>query len=46
MHRILRLEASAEHTQFRSFEVSVSFLIRIISSIPRKEREVLGKHDG
>ena len=39
MHRILRLKASAEHTQFRKLEVSVSLLTQIISLIPRRERK-------
>ena len=45
MHRILKLKASAKHTQFRNLEVSVSLLTRIISLIHRREKKFLEKHD-
>ena len=38
MHRILRLKASAEHTQYGKLEVSISSLTQIIFLIPRREK--------
>ena len=45
MHRILRLKASAEHTQFRKLEVSVSLLTQIISLIPKREKSFFRETD-
>ena len=38
MHRILRLKASAEHTQYGELEASVSLLTQITSFIPKREK--------
>ena len=38
MHMILRLKASAEHTQYGELEASVSSLTQIISLSPRREK--------
>ena len=38
MHRIFRLKASVEHTQYEKLEVSVSLITQIISLIPRREK--------
>ena len=38
MHSILRLKASAEHTQYRKLEASVSLLTQIIALNPRREK--------
>ena len=38
MHKIHRLKASAEYTQYRKLEANVSLLTQIISLIPRREK--------
>ena len=38
MHKILKLKASAKHTQYGKLEVSVSLITQIISLIPRREK--------
>ena len=38
MHRILRIKASAEHTQYGELEASVSLLAQIISLISIREK--------
>ena len=38
MHMILKLKASAEHTQYGKLEVSVSLITQIISLILRREK--------
>ena len=39
MHRILRLKASAEHTQYENLEVVVSLLTQIFSLSHRREKK-------
>ena len=45
MHKILRLKASAEHTQFRKLEVSVSLLTPNNFFDSQKREKGLEKHD-
>ena len=45
MHKILRLKASAEHTQFRKLEVSVSLLTPNNFFDSYKREKCLEKHD-